>query len=249
MDAKEQIVTTRGGLLVRAPAKLNLSLLISGKRPDGFHNLETVMAKINWYDEIEIRPNRRPGIELACKGPEWAPPGRENLVYRAARLLLDTLDQKNQPVEIISSGCIIQNIDSPSEYQLEILWPPPADPACRLNPNDSSTVLRISDTNGSILLCGDTGKIPQQLLLEQHPDKLKSDVLLLPHHGSPNSILPEFLHAVAPQICLNSSGILSKSSQKKLNQLFPNQKIFHTYKNGAITITLKPDDITLKTSH
>ena len=94
MDAKEQFAATRDGLLVRAPAKLNLSLLIAGKRPDGFHNLETVMAKINWYDEIEIRRSPRPGIELVCRGPEWAPPGRENLVYRAARLLLDSCGQE-----------------------------------------------------------------------------------------------------------------------------------------------------------
>ena len=89
MDAKEQIVSTGDGLLVRAPAKINLSLLVAGKRPDGFHNLETIMAKINWYDEIEIRPNPRCGIELACKGPEWAPPGPDNLVCKAARLLLN----------------------------------------------------------------------------------------------------------------------------------------------------------------
>ena len=37
------------GLLVRAPAKLNLSLLVVGKRPDGFHELETIMAKIDFY--------------------------------------------------------------------------------------------------------------------------------------------------------------------------------------------------------
>jgi 4-diphosphocytidyl-2C-methyl-D-erythritol kinase len=42
------------GLLVRAPGKINLSLLVAGKRPDGYHELETIMAKINWYDEILI---------------------------------------------------------------------------------------------------------------------------------------------------------------------------------------------------
>jgi 4-diphosphocytidyl-2-C-methyl-D-erythritol kinase len=71
------------GLLVRAPAKLNLSLLIAGKRPDGFHEIETVMSKIDWYDEVRIEAGS-PGIELVCNGPHWAPDGKENLVYRAA---------------------------------------------------------------------------------------------------------------------------------------------------------------------
>jgi len=75
-------------LLVRAPAKLNLSLLIAGKRPDGFHEIETVMAKIDWYDEIRIEPAREAGIEFVCEGPRWAPNDRTNLVYRAAELIL-----------------------------------------------------------------------------------------------------------------------------------------------------------------
>ncbi len=75
-------------LLVRAPAKINLSLLIAGKRPDGFHEIETVMAKIDWYDEIRIEPGQQAGIEFSCEGPRWAPGDRTNLVYRAAELIL-----------------------------------------------------------------------------------------------------------------------------------------------------------------
>jgi len=88
MVEKEQFETVGDGLLVRAPAKINLSLLVAGKRPDGFHELETIMAKVNWYDEILIEPGLKAGIELVCKGPQWAPAGQENLVYRAAKLLL-----------------------------------------------------------------------------------------------------------------------------------------------------------------
>ncbi len=89
MDNKEQIETVGNGLLVRAPAKINLSLLVAGKRPDGFHELETVMAKVNWYDEILIEPGQKADIELVCQGPHWAPEGQENLIYQAAKLLLE----------------------------------------------------------------------------------------------------------------------------------------------------------------
>jgi len=92
MDNREQITTVGDGLLLLAPAKINLSLLISGKRPDGFHEIETIMAKIDWYDEILIQPGRQAGIELICNGPHWAPAGEDNLVFRAAENLLESCD-------------------------------------------------------------------------------------------------------------------------------------------------------------
>jgi 4-diphosphocytidyl-2-C-methyl-D-erythritol kinase len=88
MNDKVQFEIFSRGLLVRAPAKINLSLLVAGRRPDGFHELETIMAKVTWYDEILIEPGKKTGIELVCRGPQWAPAGEENLVYRAAELLL-----------------------------------------------------------------------------------------------------------------------------------------------------------------
>ncbi len=89
MISGEQITVVGEGLLIRAPAKINLSLLIAGKRPDGFHEIETVMAKVNWYDEILIQPGQQNGIELICKGKHWAPGGQDNLVYQAAKVLLE----------------------------------------------------------------------------------------------------------------------------------------------------------------
>jgi len=90
MEDRQQFERIGDGLLVRAPAKINLSLLIAGKRPDGFHEIETVMGKIDWFDEISIRPSSKTGIEFACQGPRWAPNDETNLVYRAAQLICRT---------------------------------------------------------------------------------------------------------------------------------------------------------------
>jgi 4-diphosphocytidyl-2-C-methyl-D-erythritol kinase len=87
---EEQIEVLGDGLLVRAPAKINLSLLIAGKRPDGFHEIETVMAKVNLFDEILIQPGNKAGIELIVTGPYWAPEAQANLAYRACKSLLET---------------------------------------------------------------------------------------------------------------------------------------------------------------
>jgi 4-diphosphocytidyl-2-C-methyl-D-erythritol kinase len=88
---KDQFTEVAGGLLIRAPAKINLSLLIAGKRPDGYHEIETVMAKVDWYDELLFEPGRKDRIELVCRGPQWAPQGQENLVYKACRMLSDSV--------------------------------------------------------------------------------------------------------------------------------------------------------------
>ena len=89
MTDRKQITTVGDELLVLAPAKINLSLLIAGRRPDGFHEIETIMAKVDFFDEILIQQNKKPGIELVCKGPYRAPEGEENLVYKACEMLLD----------------------------------------------------------------------------------------------------------------------------------------------------------------
>jgi 4-diphosphocytidyl-2-C-methyl-D-erythritol kinase len=90
MADMQQFERVGDGLLVRAPAKINLSLLITGKRPDGYHELETIMAKIDWCDELLIELAGQAGIELICQGPEWAPQGEDNLVYRAAEMIFLT---------------------------------------------------------------------------------------------------------------------------------------------------------------
>jgi 4-diphosphocytidyl-2-C-methyl-D-erythritol kinase len=88
-ETLEQYEHAANGLVVRAPAKINLSLLITGKRPDGFHGIETVMAKVTWYDELLFEPSQTGGIDLICTGPHWAPDGEDNLVYRACQMLYE----------------------------------------------------------------------------------------------------------------------------------------------------------------
>ncbi|HUB66854.1 MAG TPA: 4-(cytidine 5'-diphospho)-2-C-methyl-D-erythritol kinase [Candidatus Methylacidiphilales bacterium] len=70
-----------------APAKINLYLHILGRRPDGFHELETLMAPISLGDtlNIELIPS---GIEFTCSDPALSG-AQDNLAARAARLFLD----------------------------------------------------------------------------------------------------------------------------------------------------------------
>jgi len=72
-------------LLVRAAAKINLSLAVGAERPDGYHTFESLMATVSLFDELTIRRDK-PGITLACDD-SYVPTDSRNLVYRAASLL------------------------------------------------------------------------------------------------------------------------------------------------------------------
>ena len=72
-----------------APAKINLYLHILGKRADGFHELETLMAPISLGDTIDIDLLPAPGaIEFTCSDPTLAD-AQDNLATKAARLFLE----------------------------------------------------------------------------------------------------------------------------------------------------------------
>src|SRR5206468_9078668 len=70
---------------VLAPAKINLSLKILGRRSDAFHEIETVIAPISLYDEIKVeKRSGNTGIVFRCDVPS-VPQGDDNLVVRAAK--------------------------------------------------------------------------------------------------------------------------------------------------------------------
>lgn len=71
-----------------SPCKVNLILNILGKRPDGFHALETVMHPVALHDELSFRRESRGGVVLTCDEPEL-PTDSGNLVYRAAERFLE----------------------------------------------------------------------------------------------------------------------------------------------------------------
>ena len=72
---------------VLAPAKINLSLKILGRRSDGFHEIETLIAPISLYDKIDIERQSR-WIDFSCDDPT-VPSGDENLVVRVAKVFFE----------------------------------------------------------------------------------------------------------------------------------------------------------------
>jgi 4-diphosphocytidyl-2-C-methyl-D-erythritol kinase len=69
-----------------AHAKINLVLDVAGKRPDGYHELNTVFQSLMLHDTLNFSVNDGDGIVLSCSDPAL-PAGTENLAWRAAALL------------------------------------------------------------------------------------------------------------------------------------------------------------------
>jgi 4-diphosphocytidyl-2-C-methyl-D-erythritol kinase len=75
-------------LRIRSFAKINLALAVLGRRPDGYHNIQTIFQSISLYDELEFRSSDR--LELDSKNLPGVAQS-DNLVWKAATLLAETL--------------------------------------------------------------------------------------------------------------------------------------------------------------
>jgi 4-diphosphocytidyl-2-C-methyl-D-erythritol kinase len=90
-------------LVVPAYAKVNLCLEVTGRRPDGWHDIASVIATVDWHDLVGVRLCEGTGaVRLRLSGPcaEGVPTGARNLAVAAALLLLDRAGATGIDVEI-----------------------------------------------------------------------------------------------------------------------------------------------------
>lgn len=78
-----RVTSSTDGVAVDAPAKVNLTLRVVGKRTDGYHDLESVVAAVGVFDRLAFDPADE--LLLTCDDPAL-PSGDDNLVMKAARL-------------------------------------------------------------------------------------------------------------------------------------------------------------------
>jgi 4-diphosphocytidyl-2-C-methyl-D-erythritol kinase len=75
-------------MLLKAYAKINLSLDVVGKREDGYHVLRMIMQTIDLYDILNVKKTHK-GINVICNRP-YVPTDERNLAYKAAELFINT---------------------------------------------------------------------------------------------------------------------------------------------------------------
>lgn len=76
-------------MIIRANAKINLGLHITAKRPDGYHDLETVFYPVGWTDLLELLPDAEggPGVRLSTSGIAIPGEASENICVKAYELI------------------------------------------------------------------------------------------------------------------------------------------------------------------
>lgn len=75
---------------VKTPAKINLTLEVLGKRPDGFHDIQSIMQMIDLYDILtfDITPSEEFSVELSGTNPK-IPYDERNIVYKSIVLFVE----------------------------------------------------------------------------------------------------------------------------------------------------------------
>ena len=73
-------------ITLKAPAKINLSLDVLGKLPNGYHSLSMIMQTISLFDSVTLtRDDSTPGIVLECDFP-YVPNNSKNIAWKAAEV-------------------------------------------------------------------------------------------------------------------------------------------------------------------
>lgn len=118
--------------------------------------------------------------------------------------------------------------------RFEVLQPPPSSYARTLKPNALSCVLRVVDAAGaSALLSGDIEREQELTLAAGAPAALRSDVLLVPHHGSRTSSTAEWLDAVQPRVAVVQAGYRNRFGH-------PAAEVVERYRARGIPLVASP---------
>ena len=100
-------------IVIHTPAKLNLFFEVLRKRVDGYHEIETLMCPIDWYDSLRFREEVGDRIDFTCRsgspesgsGFDEVPQGPNNLVVRAVELV-----RRRAGVALGARLCLIKRI-------------------------------------------------------------------------------------------------------------------------------------------
>jgi competence protein ComEC len=148
--------------------------------------------------------------------------------------LLQTLDNTHHsPHQVVAGG----RTSIGAGVEVEVLWPPSD---CTFNSNNAGMVLRLTCAGRSILFPADIQEPAERELLK-HPEKLRSDILIAPHHGSSEASTPEFIAAVDPKVILASNESRLTMKQRIFDTETRGRPFYRTSRFGAITVEILRD--------
>lgn len=114
--------------------------------------------------------------------------------------------------------------------KFEVLYPQlPSYQDANIKDNNRSCVIKVTSRFGSLLLTGDIEAQAEQILLDNQADKLKSDVMIAPHHGSKTSSTDALLQATSAKNVIFTVGYLNRFRH-------PKPEIMSRYQSNGATL-------------
>ena len=129
------------------------------------------------------------------------------------------------------------HLDLGSGAAVEIIWPPPKS---SFDSNNTAIVFRLAFGGRSVLFPADI-QGPAESELLKHPEKLQSDILIAPHHGSSEFTTKAFVRAVNPRVIVSSDAHRLTSKQRYFEQIIESRPLYRTGQCGAVIITIGRD--------
>ena len=163
--------------------------------------------------------------------------------WGTAKFLNDCLSEKDLRITRLN-----EDLNLGGSANIKILWP--GEEVCKneeLGDNDKSLVSLIEFAGKKILLCSDIEKFAQRELLRLYPD-LKVDIVVVPHHGSVNTLEDDFLEKLNADILICSCGRTQYERQQQMIKGKANAESFYTPKDGAVTVCISKDGIVKATT-
>jgi len=151
--------------------------------------------------------------------------------WKTAEFLRDWLNEKG--FEINPVGEEINTGDA----KIKVIWPNKGyTDTEQLSDNDKSLVYLIEFSGKRVLLCSDIEKFAQRQLMQLYPD-LKTDIVVVPHHGSAGTLDTDFLENLEADVLICSCGRRQYKKQTLLKYKNCN-KLFFTARDGAIAVSI-----------
>jgi competence protein ComEC len=198
----------------------------------GCTNLDTIILSHADYDHYSATAELADAYDVRevltgamfAKHAEGNPP---------AEFMLKRLDELQRPPRVLEPG---QRIPLGADTALEVLWPPKDREGYAAN--DVSLVVRLTHAGKSVLFSGDIQNDAMRGLMASQPERLKSDVLVAPHHGSSEAMTDEFVAAVNPGVIVSSNDRSLSRKQVDFERLIGDRRLLRTHTSGAITIDI-----------
>jgi len=207
-------------------------LVLPSLRAEGCTNVDRIFLSHGDFDHISGAAEvfQRFHEPVVYTSPHFA---RHAVGNVPAEALLDVLGRAGRPATIIHRG---DHLDLGNGASIDVLWPPVD---CGMNSNNCGLVLKLRFAGEAVLFPADIQEPPERELLK-HPEVLRADVLVAPHHGSAEITTGDFIRAVHPKYILASNGYTLTHKQRVFDIVARDYPVYRTSRCGAIDVTIEP---------